>query len=258
MSIELEMIRQLNSINENLIQVCNNTQKFTETFPKRYKVLFMSTTANSTELLTPSTFIPNTSDGYLTELERLGQAGTSVGTSKSDNVGNNPYSINQRCLSDQSSLLNGPNVLLRKIEWFAYDTTLNPAGTGQTQSVITKIVNSKTTDDILAQSGYKNGMMPIAYQPNYFRPELYINGINVLEGLASSDYGTKKNLGDLSIGLPLPYCEDFNSEVGIINQPITSYAQVAQLVDVAGVPYYQRYPVLTVVTLSIGNSYTAI
>jgi hypothetical protein len=253
-------------LSEQILRVLNkieyNTKNFRELYPQTCPVLFLSSTETQTESQTPYNFIPNTPDGYLTELEELGQASVSPGTTSKSETGNNPYSIYQRCLSDISPIINAQNVMLHKLEWFAFDTTQNPAGTGQDQAVITEIINSRTTDKILAQSNYNNALLPVVSQPNGFRPQILINGKPVLLGLQSSSYENpttkdKNNLGDLSIGFPIPYTYCVDQELGKV-QTIQSFGQVYQIVNDGSDNLYQRYPVLTIATFWLGSSNKAV
>jgi hypothetical protein len=75
----------------------------------------------------------------------------------------------------------------------------------------------------------------------------------MLKGQFESNYGTKGNKGDLSIGMPLPACFNINKALGKISSGVTSIAQLAQIVDISGTNYYQRYPILTVATFRLGS-----
>jgi hypothetical protein len=233
-----------------------NTRSIRDIYPDTAIMMWINSTMDSTE--DPATFIPDSFDGYVDELQELGQGSTAPGTTSKANLANNPYSIIQRPLTNFEPVIRSQNVYLEKIEYYAYDTTIS-GGLGQDPAVVAAIYASRTGDDIIPQSYFQNGMFPgVNWQPNFFRPSFQIDGEEMLKGLQASQYGNKNNQGDLSIGMPLPACYNINKALGKITNGVNSLAQLGQLVDVGGTNYVQRYPILTIATFRLGsrkNSY---
>lgn len=225
-----------------------NTRSIRDIYPDISKQMWISSTMDSSQ--SPDTFIPNTFDGYVDELQELGQATTSPG---SPSLSASPYSTIQRLLTNFDPIIQSQNVYLETIEYYAYDTTIT-GGLGQDPAVVAAIYASRTGDDIIPQSYFQNGMFPgVNWQPNFFRPSFQLDGQEMLKGFAESNYGNKANRGDLSIGHPLPACFQINKALGKISSGVTSIAQLAQIVDNGGVNYYQRYPILTIATFRLGS-----
>jgi hypothetical protein len=225
-----------------------NTRSMRDIYPDVSKQMWISSTMLSSE--NPATFIPNAIDGYVDELQELGQATTTIGT---PGLIASPYSTIQRPITNFDPIIQAQNVYLDTIEYFAYDTTIT-GGLGQDAAVVAAIYASRTGDDILPQSYFQNGMFPgVNWQPNFFRPSFQIDGQEMIKGLAESNYGNKANVGDLSIGHPLPACFQINKALGKISSGVTSIAQLAQIVDDAGTNKYQRYPILTIATFRLGS-----
>lgn len=147
--------------------------------------------------------IPNTITGYTTELRKLGQA-TAAPPDWSMGA-DTTFPIRMRPLFDIEMLYSGSRVLLWRMSWHGIDVTLDGAAE-QDAAVLTAIAASRgTVNDAYAQSVLRNGELPM-YAPNGFRPRFFVNGFNVLGALERSAFGTKSNVGDLSMGLPLPWC----------------------------------------------------
>lgn len=195
--------------------------------------IWASTTQNAAVLT--GSHITSTNDGYVNELLAIGQADTSPGL---PTPAVSPYSTQLRPVSDLSVLYRARQCVLRKIEFKAYDTTLSGAA-GQDAATLTAIFNSiSSQNDVYVQSLFRNGEMG-GWQPNWFRPSFSVNGKDIFAGLSQSQFDNKANLGDLSIGLPLPYCREDYVNCGKVEE-LKVYAQAAQYV--AG--KYQRYLVL--------------
>jgi hypothetical protein len=252
--MEIQLLNDLKKTWDNIFKLQQateyNTRSINDIYPDTVVVLFFNSTADDTN--NPATFIPSTYDAYWDELQLLGQAGLAPGTSANNNPLNNPYSIVQRPITNFDYVLNAQNVFLEKLEYFAYDTTV-AGGLGQDPAVIAEIYSSRTTDEIYGQSYFRNAMLPINWQPNFFRPSFVVNNEEMIKGQFESFYGEKNNIGDLSIGMPLPACFTINKALGKIDNGVLSLAQVAQIIDVGGTKYFQRYPVLTVATFKLGS-----
>jgi len=225
---------------------CSCSRELREEYPETVFVLFCS----STEQNNPQTdaFITNAADGFMPEIEAVGQGSLTPGNKKLSNAGNDPYSTRLRLVTDVSKIIAAPAVFVEKVEWFGYDTTLT-GSVVQDAATLAAIYASKATDDAYAQSLFRNAML-MNWQPNWFRPEFWCDTKNLLGGLDGSNY-SKLNLGDMSIGIPVPYCFSLEKEIGRVKD-IKAYGQLAQLVGGArGV--YQRYMVLCMATFWISN-----
>jgi hypothetical protein len=216
---------------------CTGSDLLRINFQRTIVAMFFS----STEINQAQTngHIPNAIGGYLTELEDLGQANAGVG---SRSLVAAPYPTRLRPLTRLSSIYQSSEVLLKDIEFIGYDTTLTGA-TGQDAATLTEIYASRATDDAYAQSIYKNALVN-NWQPNFLRPEFYIDGKNVLDFLADNDFD-QPNIGDRSIGLPIGKCIDLSLYLGKVKE-INVNAQLAQYIASTGL--YQRYPILCIAT----------
>lgn len=225
---------------------CNDSEYFRRKYPETVVALFMSTTETATDVTEAqrNAHITNSHDGYLSELEKLGQASTSPGgTAKVTD----PYTSELRPVTDLSRIYGAADVMLDTVEFFAYDTTLD-GSEEQDSDTLTAIHNSRTANDIIPQSYYKNTLLSLNWQPNGFRPNVLIDGRPIVKGIDASAFENGNNSGDLSIGLPLPYCLDYNRELGQV-QDIKVHGQVSQKIG----EKYQRYPVLCKLTFWIGS-----
>jgi hypothetical protein len=222
--------------------VCFVDISFRRQYPETIYVLLASSTDKNADQ--SATQVGNTDDGYVTELQKVGQNNVNAPGTKAlgDIATPAPYSTRLRPLTDLNLLINKRKAFLEKIEVWGYDPTLDNSGAPQTQSVLDTIYNSRATNDAYAQALTRNGMMS-NWQPNYCRPEFWVNSTNIIRGLGATKFGNNANKGDLSIGVPLPYCFDVNKDVGIIRD-VQAYGQLAQYV--AG--NYQRYMLLCMAT----------
>jgi hypothetical protein len=179
------------------------------------------------------TAVANTNIGYLDELERLGSA-----TSAPE------YRI-LRPVTDISELFKGTvKIFIESLDFYGYDVTLT-GSTHQDADTLTAIYNSRTANDALAQSLYKNAMV-MNWQPNWFRPFFQINkGKNIIKGLDKT-FETPNHLGDLGIGLPCPTCMDVNYEFGRLTD-FTVRAALAQYIP--GTELFQNYMIMCIATI---------
>ena len=226
---------------------CNDSEFFRQKYPETVVALFMSTTETATDVTDTqrNAHIADSFDGYLNELEKLGQASASPGgTSKVAD----PYTSELRPITELKRIYTAQNVMLDTVEFFGYDVTLD-GSTEQDAATLAAIYGSRTANnDIIPQSYYKNTLLSLNWQPNGFRPAVLIDGRPIIKGIDASAFGGGVNKGDLSIGLPLPYCLDYNRELGQV-QDIRVHAQLSQ--KVGGL--YQRYPILCKMTFWIGQ-----
>jgi hypothetical protein len=198
-------------------------------------------------------YIADSAVGYLNELENLGQA--SVAPASRDNSAslNNPYSTYLRPVTDLKEILQSQKVFVEKLEFYAFDSTKD-GSEHQNSELFDEVYASRNGTKTYNQSVMLNGMMNSPFVPNFFRPEVRINDIDILKGLGSTNFGNRKNKGDLSIGLPLPYCVDVYREFGKVSK-IEAFAQYTQILP-ATVPsgyLYQRYPVQLIITFRCGT-----
>lgn len=221
--------------------------------------MWFSTTDPNTSL--DGSYIPSQNDGFFVnngsgfvEIEGLGQMSASVGSSV---AAADPYSTRLRPMTDMRFLLNKKKVVLVSLAFRCFDVRLS-GGDQQDAATYTAIDNSLSTNTAFAASRFRR-TVPVDWQPNWFRPEFWINNVNVLRDVTDSFYGTvvsgsmgqeqlvASNLGDKSIGLPCPI--EFSDMYAVINEPLIElpkvYGQVVQYIDsgVLAKPYV-RYPVM--------------
>lgn len=207
-----------------------------------FPVLFISST-QATAVQTDG-HIPNAANGYLAELEAVGQAAATVGTER---LQASPYSTRLRPLTDLQGVYTRNESLLVNINFWAYDTTLEGSAV-QDAATLASIYASRSANDAYAQSPFINSLIG-SWQPNFFRPAFRINGRNVLMGLHASAFGGNANLGDLSIGIPIPCCFQPRLSFGGGINSIDVAAQAAQRVG----GLFQRYAVLCLAEFLISN-----
>lgn len=167
---------------------------------------------SSTEVASVQTdgHINDAYDGYIIEMQRLGQAVTTPG---GQGLLASPYSVRMRPLTDLSFLYGAKQVYLKHLLYQPYDTTLGDGttstGTGQSAETLQAIETSYSTKaDAYATSRFRNAH-PAPFQPACFRPQFIVNGVNIIGSVARTAFGTHANRGDLSNGLPLYTCFDF-------------------------------------------------
>lgn len=192
--------------------------------------------------------ITNSSSGYSTAMQPIGQADAAVGSTALESV---PYSTRLRPVTDMQPIFDARGAEFRRISTFAYDTTrwdgVN-AGTGQTTAVVQSIIDSLGTDRAYVQSRFRNAGL-YDFQPNFLRPDIRINGAQLLRTLQDSHL-SDGHAGDRSIGLPIGYeLTDLRKFVKKVNS-IDCHAQVAQEIEAAGT-FFQRYMVLIVLDIRI-------
>jgi len=199
--------------------------EFKKAYPYPVHSLFMSWSG---------TAITDSHIGMISELERLGSATAA------------PAVRQLRPLSRISALMNGnTRALLEKIEFFPYDVT-KTGSAHQDAATLAAIYASRTANDAIPQSLYLNAMV-MNWQPNFCRPSVKINNVEYFLGLDSSYYqaDSYSNLGDMSIGIPVPYCLDVNVQVENVKS-IRIYSALAQYI--ATTALFQNYALLCKIT----------
>ena len=141
-------------------------------------------------------------------------------------------------VSSLEALTNRKEIYLHSIEFAGYDTADNLLEKGED-------VEKDFANELIV-----GNMLSASWQPNYCRPIVRINGINLTSSISTLD----KDNADFCklIGLPLPFCLTINR---IIKEPkdIEIYGSLAQRtgsppVEGAGGGYgYRNYPLLAIV-----------
>lgn len=220
-----------------------------ERYPQVRDLLFMSTIDPNQTF--DFAHVPNTVDGYVTEMQRCGQSATEMGTAA---VRVNPYSTRLMPVSDLNNVL-GPasaggngGALLESVLFLGYDSTLS-GSVHQDADNNTAITSSQSSaTDAYVASHFRNGVMG-NWQPNYCRPEVTVNGQRLLT-LGSSHIvdtaGASAHLGHLSIGVALPYAVHFYRHFPTLTS-IEVFAGLAQWIATSpSAAKLKRYPVLCV------------
>lgn len=212
---------------------------------------------SSTESVSPQTAnyhsLGTSDSAYITELNLLGQATTTIGTQTSQyNFGTgSPYPTRLRPVSNLERLYKNTCVRLVSIEFNAIDTTY-PGAEGQDATVVQQIIDTidpnaggYSPGRAYMQTRFRNGAIG-GWQPNWFRPQVVINGQDVLfEPFGRTNWSRSPGLGDRGIGLLLPYCLKLDMRFGSIDDKgINVFGACYQYVDTGGeAPFYQRYAI---------------
>lgn len=193
-------------------------------YPKTLEMVMISA---SGEEITPG------GAGYYEELERLGSATLE------------PKRHKLRALGNIKDLYNAGNVYLEKIEFWAIDT-VKPGSTHQDADTIAAIASSRTNSKAYAQSAFLNAILPVNFQPNYFRPSVQIDGLPILGGMDAQN----NNVADMGIGLNVTTCVSFDRPLGTVKdfQIISKCAQY-----ISETNKYQNYAVMAKATFWIGD-----
>ena len=182
------------------------------------------------------THVTDSSTGFIAELQRTGQASTTIGTQAR---ASDPYSTELLPVSDLSPIYAAERSKLTRIFACAFDTTRDPAGTGQDALTIAEIVASLGTTRAYMQTGYLNGQIAF-FQPNFFRPMIFVDKTPIIYGNLQRSEITQAHAGHLSIGIPNPWFSEVNVNIGKINKDtLHAYAQMEQYIS--GVAKFQRY-----------------
>lgn len=204
------------------------------------KSIFFSTAQNAPEMT--NAYITTTDPlAYAKaggEMELLGQAAATMGA---QSTSASPYSTRLRPVTSMGRLLSAKYVELVKVTFRALDTTL-AGGSGQDGGTVGAMTDSLTTtiNDAYVQSRFINSEIG-HFQPNWFRPQLYADGADLFL-LSGTGFDDGLNQGDLSIGLPLPYCWEPFEPINIQHvDSIRIYAGAGQYVRETGL--IQRFPI---------------
>lgn len=199
---------------------CTLSEQILKDYPNQFEAMFISVSGDS---------ITDSHTGFLDDLKKVANATAE------------PQFKTMKPVRNYSELFNKP-VFIESIEFFPYDTTML-GSEGQDDTVITEIVDSRTSNDIYPQSLYRNAMMPLNWQPNYFGFSLFVNSCQLVEGL---DRANNLSIADMSIGSPLPCCIQINKEVERVNS-IELLGRLSQYISVAD--KYQNYPLLAKISI---------
>lgn len=162
--------------------------------------------------------------GFISELQKTGQASSELGTQVHSA---DPYTTELMPVADLDPLYDAERVKLVRVFACAFDTTI-AGGTGQDAAVYAEIIASLSTDRAYMQSAVKNGQITF-FQPNFFRPQIYVAKNPVLYGNTARAHVAKGHQGHLSIGLPNPWWTEPNINLGKVQRDgIRVFAQMAQ------------------------------
>lgn len=149
-----------------------------------------------------------------------------------------------RPISNLEMVQNAGEAFLEKLQFTAIDVT-NPNSLLQDADTIAAIIASKTSSKAYAQSQYKNGAMPVNFQPNFCHPVLTIDGKVTIPAL-----NTAPGYPELGIGISVPTCLDINLPLGKV-QDISFISAFAQFI--AETAKYQNYPLIVQATFWVGT-----
>lgn len=217
-------------------------------YPRVRVALFMSTT-DPEQSTFDYDYVPNQPDGWVTELERCAQSSAAMGTTA---IAANPYSTRLRPLADMSDVFAAQaGVLLEAIEFLGYDGT-RAGSPAQNAANNTEIDASQTSVlDAYHASHFRNGVLG-NWQPNYCRPSVYINDIDVLAnmmdtGIVNPMGGGRNHVGDMGIGVPLPFVVPYYLPFDVVSS-VKVFGGLAQWIATSAEPTEKlvRYPLLCV------------
>lgn len=214
-------------------------------FPRVRVGLWMSTT-DTTDYGFSYGHVSNAPEGYLTEMEKCGQSAAQMGTRS---VVASPYSTRLRPLSDLSDVFAADGgVLLESIEFVGYDATLGGSAHQNAANNTAIDASQSSTLDAYMASHFRGGILG-NHQPNYCRPTVLVNGIAVFDlgdsAVQDVATGRRGHLGDLSIGIPLPFGVDYYREFDHV-AAIEVYGGIGQWITTSAEPTAKltRYPLL--------------
>lgn len=213
-------------------------------FPKVRTLMFMSVTDP-----TPSDYlfghVADAPDGYVTELEKCGQAAAVMGSRA---VATNPYSTRLMPVTPFDDLRNVPSgVLLESIEFIGWDSTRSGSPHQNANNVTAIELSQSSATDAHVASHFRGGIAG-NWQPNFCRPEVLINGEAILSmndsAIVNPATGARAHRGHLSIGVPLPYMAYYYREFTTISS-IDVFCGLGQWISTSIEPTdkLQRYPV---------------
>jgi hypothetical protein len=228
-------------------------------YPNPHICIFGSTVDPTSGLV--ASFVTDADTGYVVELEKTGQHATGPGSAV---FVENPYTTMLRPNSDLNDLYlrKGQDMLIESVLFFAVDATkvtptlMQPVAATEYQDpvvVADMITSQSTVMDANYASHFRNSMIG-NWQPNWFRPSLFVNGRNILANISKSQFagtgGSKNHRADMSIGLALPFSLDLALEIKGGITSIEAHGQVVQYIaQTAQARKYVRYPVFCYVVV---------
>ncbi len=135
--------------------------------------------------------------------------------------------------SNLSVLTNKKEVFINAVEFLAY--------TGEDQLEAGHEYQSPyATDDELALS-----LLSEIWQPNFFRPAIYVGTENVASGMNNANL---QPFSDLAVGLPSQFCYQVNK---VVQNPQDIYitAALAKAIKTENGTKYRNYPMLAIVSI---------
>lgn len=219
------------------IDVCNEFELLT-TYQSRKKVQF------ATQLEHPSVlsdgYVANANNGYITVLQAIGvnpvfpNPITLLRPLNSFNFADKNcclYKFKFRCYRAKLRTLANSNVSLT-------NSSQNVTGADMAGPITLTFPANSTTGTLTNQfPQYTFEEVDVQWQPNYFRPQLIIDGMDVLESSIPSYFSPNINLGDRSIGYDLPYKETLYKFYPKGIQSIEVHGFVAQAIAPAFTTY---------------------
>jgi hypothetical protein len=126
-------------------------------------------------------------------------------------------------------LTNRNEIFVQSIEFAGYDTADD--------------LLEKDEDEVkeYANEIVRGSMLSASWQPNYFRPIVNIMGVNLTSNIHS---------GDLSIGLPMPYCLNINK---VISTQTEKNIDVRAALCQRSPDGFRNYPVLAILNFWHNN-----
>lgn len=155
------------------------------------------------------------------------------------------------------SILTGKRIYVKSVEFLVYDLYKRAVDNdnGQSTDAFNEIVSgsqSSTPQKMYAHSNFINGMLPINFVDNSFRPVIEINGSNVLKGITTF----KDNpIANSLIGIPHNFCWNLDYEITNFRS-VTGRASFSQFIsDAIG---YQNYYVQAIIEIWIDKVFQKI
>jgi len=241
----------------------------TPVYDVRYAVWYSSTEANPTFT---QDYVPNQPNGYFaanpnyspaptaSEWGALGQMPTAPGSSQLQVT---PYPTRLRPVSNLNFFGQATKVVLTRLHFRAYDHR-DPSSPAQDVATNAAMDASLLTNHAFVSARFMDAVIG-DWSVNFFRPEFWLGGVNILRDLSSAEIGQRdaygnmvtQNVADLSIGLPLPFeCQDIYAVIGGNTGQIPTlrpqvFAQCVQYVPATG--RYVRYPVKCVAEFVVSS-----
>lgn len=189
---------------------------------------------------TSDTF-PTTHANLMTELEKLGQATTTLPTPNSiyDYAGGVPYSSKLIPLRNMDFLADGNNAILRSVSFYALDVTKS-GSSHQHAATLSAILNPATTNDEYVRTKYLFNEISVTWQPTYFNPVFRVGGKNILANINSAETTGSATLG-IGFGLPISFTDLYYRP----DSGWTSFDVIGFCVQwIADTSRFQRYPII--------------